>query len=187
MLISRLIASEMNALNREMHTVVEATDAGGWLRRSVPGTNLPAFTLWHIARVIDSTVNAGLRRTPEVIASEPWASKAWAQPGFGTGFSPEEADALAAQAAPADVLAYADAVRSQVNQWLRGLPDEELEAPVPLLDRMREWPAYNTPAVLEATAPFDGQPAWVALTFVCFAHGWGHLEEIRLLTQAGRQ
>jgi hypothetical protein len=182
----RLIASELNALNREMHAVADAMDGGDWLRRGVPGTNLPAFDFWHIVRVVDSTVNMGLRGTPEVIASEPWASRAWARPDIGTGYSREEADALAAQVAPQEVLGYADAVRAQVNQWLRALSDDELDAPARLLERMRSTPAYNVPAILEATAQFEGQPAWLVLTFACFAHGWAHLAEIRLLTDAGR-
>ena len=182
----RLIASELNALNREMHSVAAGMDAGDWLRRDVPGTNLPAFDFWHIARVVDSTVNFGLRGSPEVIASEPWASAVWARPDIGTGYPRQEADALAAQVAPAEVLAYADAVRAQVNQWVRALSDEELDAPAHLLDRMRSTPAYNTPAILEATAQFEGQPAWLVLTFACFAHGWAHLAEIRLLAGAGR-
>jgi hypothetical protein len=181
----RLIASELNAPNREMHAVADGMEGGDWLRRGVPGTNLPAFDFWHIVRVVDSTVNLGLRGTPEVIASEPWASRAWARPDIGTGYSREKADALAAQVAPDEVLAYADAVRAQVNQWLRALSDEELDAPAPLLECMRSTPAYNVPAILEATAQFEGQPAWLVLTFACFAHGWAHLAEIRLLTNAG--
>lgn len=183
---SRLIASELNALNHQMHELAGWMRADDWLRRGVPGTNLAAFTFWHTVRVVDSTVNMGLRGVAEVIAAEPWASKAWSRPDIGTGFSREEADALAAQVVPEEVLAYADEVRSQVSRWLRALPEEELEAPARFLDRMRELPAYNSAALFEAMAPFDGQPAWLALGVACFAHGWGHLEEIRVLTGAGR-
>ena len=182
----RLIASELNALNREMHTYADRMQTDDWQRRGIADTNLGAFDLWHIARVIDSTVNFGLRGMAELISSEPWASKAWARPDIGTGYSLEEADALAAEVVPAEVLAYADALRSQVNQWLRALSDDELDAPHRILDRMRAMPAYNTPAILQATAPFDGQPAWLVLTFACFAHGWGHLAEMRLVMRAGR-
>lgn len=182
----RMIATELNALNREMHTFADGMHAEAWLLRGIPDTNLPAFDFWHVARVIDSTVNLGLRGTTELISSEPWASRAWARPDIGTGYSAAEADALAAQVVVAEVLAYADALRTQVSQWLRAAPDDELDAPARLLDRMRATPAYNTPAILEATAPFDGQPAWLVLTFACFAHGWAHLAEMRLLARSGR-
>lgn len=183
---ARLIASELNALNRDMHVFADGMRSDDWLRRGIPGTNLVAFDFWHIPRVIDSTVNFSLRGAGELITSEPWAGKAWARPDIGTGYSREEADTLAAQVVPAEVLAYADVLRSQVNQWLRGLSDEELDAPAQLLDRMRATPAYDTPAILEATAQFEGQPVWMLLTFGCFTHGWAHLAEMRLVVRAGR-
>ena len=40
--------------------------------------------------------------------------------------------------------------------------------------------------VREAIAPLADQPVWLLLTLTCFAHGWAHLEEIRLLARAGR-
>lgn len=180
------MASQLNALNREMHAVADWMQPDEWLGRSIPDTNLPAFTWWHIARVLDSTANLAIRGLPEAISSEPWSSKAWARPGIGTGFSREEADAVASVVVPDEVLAYADALRSQTSQWLRAAPEDELDAPAHLMDRMRASPAYNKPAILEATAPFEGQPAWSVLAFACFAHGWAHLEEIRVLTGAGR-
>jgi hypothetical protein len=182
---NRVVASELNALNHQMHAVSAEMRPHEWMRRNVPGTNLPAFTFWHIVRVIDSTVHMGLRDMPELISSDPWASKTWARPTIGTGFSREEADELAAQVAPAEVLDYADALRSVVSQWLRAITDEEMQAPAQLKERAMALPAFNTEAVLEALATFDGQPAWLVLTLACFAHGWAHLEEIRLLTRAG--
>src|SRR5579864_9474660 len=116
---SRMIASELNAMNHELHTLVDGMRREDWLRRGAPGTNLPAFTLWHVPRVLDSTVQTGIRGVPELIASEPWASKAWARPEAGTGYSMQEADEVAAQVVPAEVLAYADALRSLTSQWLR--------------------------------------------------------------------
>ena len=181
-----MIASELNALNHELHTLAEWMRTEDWLRRSVPGTNLPAFTFWHIARVLDSTVNLGLRGLPELIASEPWASRAWARGDVGTGYSADEADAVAAQVVPAEVLEYADALRASVSQWLRGISDEELEATNRLMEHTTADPAYHRPEVREAIAPLVGMPVWLILGITCFAHGWAHLEEIRLLARVSR-
>ena len=87
---------------------------------------------------------------------------------------------------PAEVLDYADALRSNVSQWLRALTDEELEAPNALMNRTRASDAYTRPEVLEAIAPLAGQPVWLLLSITCYAHCWAHLEEIRLLTSVGR-
>ena len=183
---NRLIASELNAVNRELHVVAGELEPADWLRRGAPGTNLPAFIFWHIPRVIDSTVQMGIRGVPELIQSEPWTSKAWARPEVGVGYSIEEADRLAAEVVPAQVLEYADAVRAQVSQWLRATTDEELEVPNLLMEHAMGQPAYHRPAVRETIVPLAGMPVWLLLSITCFAHCWAHLEEIRLLAGAGR-
>lgn len=183
---SRLIASQLNAVNHRLHEVAGWMEPEDWLRRGVAGTSLPAFTFWHIPRVIDSTVNMGIRGAPELIESEPWASKRWARPEAGVGYSTDDADRLAAVVVPAEVLDYADAVRSQVSQWLKTITDEEFEASNALMDHARENNAYNRPAVQEAIAPLMGQPVWVVLSITCYAHSWAHLEEIKLLTEVSR-
>jgi hypothetical protein len=183
---SRLIASQLNAVNRHMHDVAGWMEPEGWLRRGLAGTNLPAFTFWHVARVIDSTVNMGIRGVPEVIASQPWASKRWARPDGGVGYTVEEADALAVEVVPAEIVDYADAVRSHVSEWLKTITDDELEAPNALMDHSTEHSAYNHPAVRHTIEPLVGQPVWVVLSITCYAHCWAHLEEIKLLAAAGR-
>lgn len=180
-----MIATQLNALNFHLHQVAAGIEPGAWVRRSVPGTNLPAFTLWHIPRVIDSTVHMGIRGVPELIDSEPWSGKAWARPDAGVGYSVEEADRLAAEVVPDEVLAYADAVRSQVSQWLKTATDVELEAPNALSDHARAAAAYHRPAVQHAIADLAGMPTWLVLSITCFAHCWAHLEEIALLAAAG--
>ena len=74
-----MIATQLNAVNFQLHAVAASMEQGDWLRRSVPGTSLPAFTFWHIPRTIDSTVNMGIRGVPELIESQPWAAKRWAR------------------------------------------------------------------------------------------------------------
>jgi len=87
---------------------------------------------------------------------------------------------------PAEVLDYADAVRSQASQWIKTLTDEELEAPNTLMDHAREAKAYTRPEVQEAIVPLVGQPVWIILSITCYAHCWAHLEEIRMLAAVGR-
>ena len=181
-----MIATQLNAVNFQLHAVAALMEPRDWLRRSVPGTSLPAFTFWHIPRTIDSTVNMGIRGVPELISSQPWAAKRWARPEGGTGYTVEEADQLAADVVPAEVLEYANAVRSNVSQWLKTVTDEELEAPNALMDHARVADAYTRPEVAEAIAPLVGQPVWLLLSITCYAHSWAHLEEIKLLGSVGR-
>jgi hypothetical protein len=181
-----MIATQLNAVNFQLHAVAAMMEPEDWLRRSVPGTSLPAFTFWHIPRTIDSTVNMGIRGVPELIESQPWAAKPWARREGGTGYTVEEADQLASEVVPAEVLDYADAVRSNVSQWLKTVTDEELEAPNALMDHARASDAYTRPEVKEAIAPLVGQPVWLLLSITCYAHSWAHLEEIKMLASVGR-
>lgn len=183
---NRLLASQLNAVNHQLHELAAWMQPEDWLRRSVPGTSLPAFTFWHIPRVIDTTVNMGIRGVPELISSQPWFSKRWARPEGGVGYTEEEADRLAAEVVPAEVLDYADAIRSQVSQWLKTVTDDELAAPNALMERTRAAPAYGRPEVYEAIAPLAGQPVWLVLSITCYAHCWAHIEEIKLLASVGR-
>ena len=182
-----MIATQLNAVNFQLHAVAAAMEPEDWLRRSVPGTSLPAFTFWHIPRTIDSTVNMGVRGMPELIESQPWAAKRWARPEGGTGYTVAEADQLAAEVVPEEVLDYADAVRSQVSQWLKTVTEEELEAPNRLVDHARASDAYTRREVEEAIAPLAGQPVWLLLSITCYAHSWAHLEEIKMLAAVGRR
>ena len=156
------------------------------MRRAAPTTNLAAFTLWHVARVLDSTVQMGIRGEPELIQAEPWASKRWARVSTGVGYSVQEADELAALVVPAEIAEYADASRSSTNKWLKSITDDDLEAENNVIERATRHASYNYPASLEALTWTAGRPVWVVLSIACFAHCWGHLEEIALLAVAAR-
>jgi hypothetical protein len=183
---SRVIAGQLNAVNFLLHDIVGRLGPDDWLRRAAPTTNLPAFTLWHVVRVLDSTVQMGVRGEPELIEAEPWASKAWARQSTGVGYSQAEADGLAGVVVPAELVEYADASRSSTNKWLKSINDDELEAESRIVDRMTGHGSYNYPAALDAIGWTVGRPVWAVLSIACFAHTWGHLEEMALLAVAGR-
>lgn len=183
---TRLIAGQLNAVNFLLHDIVGRLEPDDWLRRAAPTTNVAAFTLWHVARVLDAEVQMSIRGEPELIESEPWASKAWARQSTGVGYSLAEADELGALVHPDEVVEYADASRSATNQWLKSITDEVLEAECKVIEHVTNHPAYNYPANLEAIAWTAGRPVWAVISIACFAHTWGHLEEMALLVVAAR-
>jgi len=183
---TRLLAGQLNAVNFLLHDLVGRMEPDDWLRRAAPTTNLPAFTLWHVARVLDSSVQVSIRGEPELIESEPWASKAWDRQSTGVGYSLEQADELAALVVPDEVVEYADASRSATNQWLKSITDDVLEAECKVIENITSHPAYNYPASLEAIAWTAGRPVWAVMSIACFAHTWGHLEEMALLAGTAR-
>jgi hypothetical protein len=183
---SRLLAGQLNAVNFLLHDIAGRLEPEDWLRRAAPTTNVPGFTFWHVARVLDSAIQMSIRGEPELIESEPWASRAWARQSTGVGYSVDDADALAALVVPAEIVEYADASRSATNQWLKTITDDVLEAENKMIENATRHPAYNYPASLEAIAWTAGRPVWAVLSIACFAHTWGHLEEIALLAVAAR-
>lgn len=183
---TRLLAGQLNAVNFLLHDVVSRMEPDDWLRRAAPTTNVPAFTLWHVARVLDSAVQMSIRGEPELIESEPWASKAWARQSTGVGYSLAQADELAALVVPDEVVEYADASRASTNQWLKSITDEALEAESKVIEHVTDHAAYNYPANLKAIAWTAGRPVWAVMSIACFAHTWGHLEEMALLAVASR-
>ena len=183
---TRLLAGQLNAVNFLLHDLVSRMAPDDWLRRAAPTTNLPAFTLWHVARVLDSSVQMSIRGEPELIEGEPWSSKAWARQSTGVGYSLEQADELAALVVPDEVVEYADASRLSTNQWLKSITDDVLEVECKVIERVTNHPSYNYPANLESIAWTAGRPVWAVMSIACFAHTWGHLEEMALLAVAAR-
>jgi hypothetical protein len=127
-----------------------------------------------------------IRGEPELIETEPWVSKAWARQSTGVGYSIAQADELAALVVPEELVEYADASRASTNKWLKSITDEELEAECRVIENITKHPAYNYPASLEAIAWTAGRPVWAVMSIACFAHTWGHLEEMALLAVASR-
>ena len=183
---TRLLAGQLNAVNFLLHDLVSRMAPDDWLRRAAPTTNLPAFTLWHVARVLDSSVQMSIRGEPELIEGEPWSSKTWARQSTGVGYSLEQADELAALVVPDEVVEYADASRLSTNQWLKSITDDVLEVECKVIERVTNHPSYNYPANLESIAWTAGRPVWAVMSIACFAHTWGHLEEMALLAVAAR-
>jgi DinB superfamily len=183
---TRLLAGQLNAVNFLLHDLVSRMEPDDWLRRAAPTTNLPAFTLWHVARVLDSSVQMSIRGEPELIEGQPWSSKAWARQSTGVGYSLEQADELAALVVPNEVVEYADASRSSTNQWLKSITDDVLEDECKVIERVTNHLSYNYPANLESIAWTAGRPVWAVMSIACFAHTWGHLEEMALLAVAAR-
>jgi hypothetical protein len=183
---TRLLAGQLNAVNFLLHDIVGRLEPEDWLRRAAPTTNVPAFTLWHVARVLDSSVQMGIRGEPELIERDAWSSKAWARQSTGVGYSLEQADELAALVVPDEVVEYADASRASTNQWLKSITDDALVAECKVIENVTNHPAYNYPANLKSIAWTAGRPVWAVMSIACFAHTWGHLEEMALLAVASR-
>jgi hypothetical protein len=173
-----VLSSLLNAVNLRMHQVAAETRADEWRRRAATGTNLLAFTFWHLARALDADVNMGIRGVRETAEETPWCEQPWMRPGVGVGYTYEEADELAQLVVPEQVLEYADAVRASVSAWLKQTSDEVLNQPNAFIAHAAATPAYSNPAFASEIAWMEGRPVWAILAIAVFAHSWAHLAEM---------
>jgi hypothetical protein len=175
---ARILSSLLNAVNLRMHQVAAETRADEWRRRAAPGTNLLAFTFWHVARALDADVNMGLRGARETAEDAPWRDQAWMRPGVGVGYTCEQADDLARLVEPEQVLEYADAVRASISRWLKEASEETLDEANSFIAHAAATPAYAYPAFAREIAWMEGRPVWAVLAIAVFAHSWAHLAEM---------
>jgi hypothetical protein len=128
--------------------------------KPAPQANPIGFLFWHYMRTEDNLV-AGLQGKPTIWEAEKWYEKmgldAKAQ---GTGFKEPDVDKIAVLPL-ADLMAYADGVSRNTQEYLKTLDDAKLDfAPDP------SRPRRTIGAVLRS---------------FLLAHGWWHLGEIKYI------
>ena len=185
---TELLTQQFRSGNIILHDIAADLTDAEWTTCFLPGTNLPGFDLWHIARAQDWAVQTLARGVPEVLYAPTWANlSASAAYGIGIGLTSDEADALAFHIQKHDVLAYADAVHREILAWLATIDDALLDTTPDIAQHYAAHPEYQTAAMVEevpwlATNP----PMWR-----CLAPGIGHvrdhLAEIDLAKRCYRQ
>ena len=186
-----ILVQQLDTANLRLHHSADDLGPAELTARPVPGVNPIGFIVWHMARSQDWAVNTAVRGAPEVIRREAWRGSTVAVPGMGTGFSAEEAAALAAQVDLRELLAYADAVHADVRAWI-GTQDESMLDGIPDVDAHdAPFAEYQTPGFRaemtsgpehdDAVGRRGGLPAWVYLTSVAITHLHRHLGEVDLV------
>ena len=82
--------------------------------------------------------------------------------------------------------AYAVAVRDEIDAWLAGLSDAELDAVPPFAARQQSRAAYSTPKALKDVAGLDGLSIGVLLLRPATTHVFRHLGEVDALLSIAR-
>ena len=182
-----LVIRQLNGVNTLYHAVADDLTQSEWTARAFPGSNLPGFTLWHLARFQDRAVHTAVRGIPEVITAGRWHGLGRLQtPGIGAGFTPAEADDVARGVAQADAIAYADAVHHAVAQWLSILDDDDLDHVPDVVAHQASFPEYQHPGFRSEVGDLVGMPVWRFVSGGCIGHPRAHLGEIDALKQAIR-
>lgn len=186
-----LLAQQLDTVNlRFNHSAGDLLPAE-LTARPLPEASPIGFTIWHMARSQDWAVNTAVRDVPEVVTRDPWRGSSLATPGIGTGFTMEEAAAVAARIALPEALAYADAVHRETLGWLKTLDEPFLDFIPDARAHDARHPAYQTPGFRaemdggpehdDAVGRKGGLPVWVFLASVAVTHLHRHLGEVDLL------
>jgi len=156
-----------------------------WTRPLLPGTSPLGLTFWHLPRTLDWVVNTCILDRPEVADGPAYGNLPDADRfGFGTALSPEAVAAVAGGVDRAELETYADAVHTQVDEFLASLSDADFDRVVSeFADRQGRRPAYSTPGALEQVKHLQALPLGVLFARPGMAHLTTHLGEIDLIKQ----
>ena len=153
-----------------------------WLTRFAAGDNRLAFTAWHIPAIQDFTVNTLIRAVPEVRSRPEWRNC----PSLDTstlpfGMSLAEADVAGEDSQPADVVAYAKAVRQEALAWLETVDEATLTAVPDIHAQIAKSAVYRDVTFSNELNRAVGKPVWALLLAPCFGHLRSHLGEIEAI------
>jgi hypothetical protein len=186
-----MLVQQVETVNLRLHHVARAVTPELVTAAAASSANPVGFLLWHMPRSQDWAVHTAIRGVPEVAFRRPWSEMPGiAIPGMGTGFSRADADEVARRIDLTQVVAYADAVHSEVVAWVGRLQERDLDAVPDWATHCAGRPEYQTEGFLAemdsgpehdaAVGDVGGQPVWLYLTSVCVTHLHRHLGELDL-------
>ena len=184
---TELLATQFNSVNSILHDLANDLTAEELTTRTLPGTNLLGFDLWHIARTQDWALQTLVRGAPELIDDPRWQGRgALVTHGLGVGVTEAEADELARQVALADILEYADANHQNIIAWLGEQSDDALEQHPDVPTHLARYPIYLSDAMREEVPWMYQQPfVWRCLA-PAIGHVRDHLAEMDLIKRQAR-
>ena len=184
-----LLRNRVAAMGASTHSFVTDAQDVDWTTPILPGTSPLGLTLWHLPRTVDWLVNASIRGTPEVADEAPYAELPDPDRfGFGTGLTAEQVTEVAATVRPEPLLAYADEVFRQADEWLATLTPADLDQPVAeFRERQHARPSYRTDAALAEVQHLPDLPLGQLLVRPAVSHLLMHAGEVDLLIQQARR
>ena len=176
-----ILRNRTAAVTAGLVDIVRKLDGVDLVQPVAPGTSPLGLTLWHVARTQDWLVQGSVRGVPEVAEAFLEGLPDPELYGFGTGLSPKQAKAAAATVDPERLVAYATAVREEVDAWLASLSEADLDAVPPFAARQASRASYSTPEALLDVASLDGLTTGVLLLRPATTHVFRHLGEAEAL------
>lgn len=181
---SVLLAAQVRRIGEIVRDLSTQVDVPTSRRRAFPGANPIGFTLWHVARTVDWSINTMVRGANEVAFDFDFEGAADARVSqIGFGVRPEDADDIAEATSPEQVAGYLDLVVADALGWLETGPDLSVQPDVAA--HQPDLPGYRTDFYLEEVRAYAQARASTVqiLAGPATAHVRGHFGEIDVLRQ----
>jgi len=184
-----LLRNRVAAMGANTRSLVTDAEGIDWATPVLPGTSPLGLTLWHLPRTVDWLVNTTVRGAAEVADSPSYAGLPDPDTyGFGTGLTPEQATDVARGVRAEALLVYADEVHRVADEWLAGLSEDDLDAPVGgFRDNQQRRPSYCTEAALAEVQHLPDLPLGQLLLRPTISHLLMHAGEVDLLIQHAKR
>ncbi len=162
--------------------LIEDLTEAEWLTRQAPNDNMIGFWAWHIPAVEDFIVQAFIRGVPEVRSRPEWSRRTNLDSNtLSFEISLEEADAAARRSQPEAVIAYAEAVYEEVNNWLTSVSDEILMTIPDGRGHINQLEAYKNNTFASELNGILNRPVHDLLLSTCYGHLRSHFGEIETI------
>jgi hypothetical protein len=181
-----ILRNRSAAVTASLLDTLDGLDGVDLVSEIAPGTSPLGLTLWHVPRAQDWLVQGSVRGVPEVVEQFRGGLPDPEAFGFGTGLTRDRAAEAAAAVDVARLRAYAVAVRDEIDAWLAGLAEADLDAVPPFAARQQSRAAYATPEALADVAALDGLTVGVLLLRPATTHVFRHLGEVDAILSIAR-
>jgi len=159
-----------------------------WLTPTARDENKIGWLAWHIPSLQDFVVQTLIRGVPEVRARPEWRDCAQLDTttlSFGTLL--ETSDAAAQVSSPAEVIAYAEAVRDEIVAWLETVSADDFWVVPDGRSHIAQTPQYQNSTFSDELETIIDVPVWRLLMSTCYGHLRYHIGEIETVKKQLRQ
>jgi hypothetical protein len=186
--LAAICQNQIETVTNILDFVVADLTEQEWLTRTVHDENRIGWLAWHIPSIQDFVVQTLIRGVPEVRARPEWQDCAQLDATtLAFGISLEASDAAAQASRPAEVIAYAGAVRDEIVAWLETVTADDFWIVPNGRSHIAQAPQYQNATFSDELDTIIDVPIWRLLMSTCYGHLRYHIGEIETVKKQLRQ
>lgn len=183
-----VIKAQLKKIPKILEYLIADITPEEWTTRLAPNDNMLGFIAWHLPSVQDFTVQSLIRAVPEVRHRPEWQHcTALDTTTYSFGITLEEADAVALNSQPTDVLRYSHAVSEEIISWLDIIDEGELFIIPDGPANLSKCPAYEKIGPPDEIEGLYNRSSHDLLASTCYGHIRSHFGEIETILKQCRR